>query len=123
MKSIMNEEFKYGVGTDVKFGYVSMCFAMFFLIAACIIMYVFFFSRSGEFDRSIITVFIGASVIGGPIVFYQGRMEQRKRYFDYLDSFEYITLIEAIDSNLDKQSKMAIAKYLSIKELPGKNAI
>ncbi len=121
MKSIMDEEFKHGIETDDKFGYVSICFAMFFLIATCIIVYIFF--GGGEFDRTIVTLFIGMSAIGAPVVFYQERMEQLKRYFDYLDNFEYIMLIEAIHSDLDKQSKAAISKYLSIKELPGKNAI
>lgn len=123
MKSIMDEEFKHGVGADERFGYVSLCFAMFFLIAVCIIVYVFLFSKSGEFDRSIVTIFVGMSAIGGPVVFYQERMERRKRYFDYLDNFEYIMLIEAMSSDLDKQSKAAISQYLSIKELPGKKAI
>lgn len=123
MKGIMDEEFKHGVGTDEIFGYISLCFAMFFLIAVCIIVYVFLFSKSGEFDRSIVTIFVGMSAIGWPIVFYQERMEQRKRYFDYLDNFEYIMLIEAMSSDLDKQSKAAISQYLSIKELPGKKAI
>ncbi|MFM5295243.1 hypothetical protein ACEUAI_13555 [Aeromonas veronii] len=119
----MDEEFKNGVGTGERFGYVSLCFAMFFLIAVCIIVYVFLFSKSGEFDRSIVTIFVGMSAIGGPVVFYQERMERRKRYFDYLDNFEYIMLIEAMSSDLDKQSKAAISQYLSIKELPGKKAI